>query len=1016
MRRRILFSLLSLLILSLSSAAVYAAKIDQDLLEALAGKRINERVPVLMIYDDIPPLDIHELGLDAADPDKRRKRIIEALKKRNKKLQKNANDILENSNNRFAHSNVTYLYFAGAITFEGTREIVTLLGGLEDHATLFLDKTYDLTAATTRGEASGDEMKTARGDTAWSVKYINADRVWNELGYTGDGVIVGHIDTGVYLTHPDLAGGLWVNPGEIPGNGIDDDGNGFIDDINGWDFGVGDNNPNDDSPGAGHGTHTAGSVIGDGTNGTVTGVAPGAKLIACKVWQADGSGGTLGMIYEAEQYCAEMGARVITISLGIPGELPASYMRAERENSNNLRDAGVAIFNSAGNEHYSYDPPVEIGLTGRCPAPWMAGNVPYSSLGGVITVGGTGYQNDLVYSASSRGPVNWGNVAPWNDWNHTAAQGLIKPDIGAPGTNINSTTIPSGYSGNTWDGTSMACPHVAGLAALMLEKNPSLSVAGIDSLMELNAIDLGFAGKDNTFGSGRIDAYAIVSATPETQAASIYPSGVMADSAGDGVLDPGETSDVAFELTNNSQVMAALDVVGTLAVIPNSYVSVGNSSADFADMAINGGSSDNLANPFTLVVDSSAPQGFEFTMLLTVSSGTSFAKTFDITRAVGLPDFRTHNVGSVYLSVTDFGTIGYLNSNQVDGVGFGYLDDPSGLYLGSFWLGTDVNYVCARDFAGNGQDHFEWETKIDPNGRVRDMGAVSSDQTFQAIFTDSGHSSPKPLTVQQTSFAFGSEPNDKFVILEYEITNHGSTDLNTCSTGVFCDFDISDSGANEGGTDAANNLTYMYMSDGAYFGISLVGTEAATALTLVHNPTYVYPNGYIDDGFKLRHMRGTVNVPTSTEPDDWSALTAKTISLSGNGGTETVVYALLYGDSLEDLQASAAVVSEAYNPTSPVTTDTPFKVIKLAQNQPNPFNPLTSISYVMPRDGHAELSVFSLDGRLVRTLISGSVTEGEHSVTWDGKNDSGVQAASGMYFYKFETDGSVTSKKMTLVK
>ena len=67
---------------------------------------------------------------------------------------------------------------------------------------------------------------------------------------------------------------LWVNPGENPGNGIDDDGNGFIDDINGWDFGDEDNDPNDDSADPGHGTHTAGTVAGDGTGGTLTGVAP----------------------------------------------------------------------------------------------------------------------------------------------------------------------------------------------------------------------------------------------------------------------------------------------------------------------------------------------------------------------------------------------------------------------------------------------------------------------------------------------------------------------------------------------------------------------------------------------------------------------------------------------------------------------------------------------------------------------------------------------------------------------
>jgi serine protease len=1016
MRRRIALSLALLFAVSLGSVVAEAAKIDQDLLNAMANKIEDELVPVIMIYDDAPSVDSIFMELEALDPEKRRKRVIEALKKKNQKMQRNAAIILDDPNHRDELADVTYLYFAGAITFDGSPELVSLLGGLDDNATLFLDKTYDLSAATTRGVDRAEAQKADRTVTAWSVDYIDAPRVWNELGYTGNGVIVGHIDTGVYLSHPDLAGGLWVNPGEIAGNGIDDDNNGFVDDINGWDFGVGDNNPNDDSPGAGHGTHTAGNVIGDGTNGTITGVAPGAKLIACKVWQADGSGGTLGMIYEAEQYCAEMGARIITMSLGIPGELPASYMRAERVNNNNLRDAGVAFFNSSGNEHYSYSPPFEVGLTARCPAPWMAGGIPHSSLSGVIAVGGTGYQNDLVYTASSRGPVNWGDVEPYNDWDFSTGNGLIKPDVAAPGTNVNSTVIPSGYSGNSWSGTSMACPHAAGLAALMLEKNPSLSVAGIDSLMELNAIDLGTVGKDNVFGSGRIDAFAIVDAVPMTQAASIFASATMPDPAGDSVIDPGETSGMAFELTNNSLVLPAEDVTATLAVVPNPYVTVGTASAPFADMAINGGTADNTANPFTLVVAPAAPQGFEFTMLLTVFAGTTFEKTFDIPWYVGLPEFRTHNAGNVYLTVTDYGTLGYMDANHSEGNGMGYLDGGSGLYLGSFWASMSSSYVCARDFSGSGQDPYEWETQVEPNGRVMDLGASSSDQTFQSIYTDSGHEDPLPLTVQQTSYAFGTEPNDKFVILEYTLTNDAITSYSTFRTAIFCDFDIGDSSANEGGSDAANKLVYMYSGSGPYYGVSVVGDASAANLTLLNNPTWVYPNEYIDNGIKLRHMTGAMSTPFSTGPDDWSAICSQNVALNGSGGTATVVFAMLYGETLADLQASAIAANAAYSPTTPVTMDTPYKVIKLAQNHPNPFNPITSIKYVMPRDGHAEIAVYSIDGRRVRTLISGNVAMGEHSVTWDGTDDSGVHAASGIYFYKLEADGEVTSRKMTLVK
>ena len=193
----------------------------------------------------------------------------------------------------------------------------------------------------------------------------------------------------------------------------------------------------------------------------------GAQLIAAKVWQDSGAGGSLAMIWAAQQYCVENGARILTMSLGIPGDIAPYFMRNERFNCDNIRNAGVVFFNSAGNDHYLYSPPIELSLTARVPPPWLPEGYPYSSTGGVITVGGTGYKNDFIYSASSRGPANWGNVEPWNDWPYLPGPGLIKPDVAVPGVSVNSTIIPSGYSGDTWNGTSMACPHVTGAVALL---------------------------------------------------------------------------------------------------------------------------------------------------------------------------------------------------------------------------------------------------------------------------------------------------------------------------------------------------------------------------------------------------------------------------------------------------------------------------------------------------------------------------------------------------------------------
>lgn len=1011
------FALALILLAAAAAAPAFAMKIDPALLEALAGKSADSMVPVLVIYEGSHRVPDDVLAeLEGASAKKRRDKVIAALKKHTKASRTGVLAVLNSPALSREVDNVRELYLVGAISFEGTIGAVNALHALPDDATLFHDNvraTYDAVRP-----VATDAMKLlpAATDTAWGVKYVNAHKVWSQLGFDGTGVVVGHIDTGVWLAHPDLAGGLWNNPGEIVGNGIDDDGNGFIDDWRGWDFGDNDNNPNDDSPTGGHGTHTAGTVIGDGSGTVLTGVAPGATLMPLKLWNAIGAGGSLGTVWAAEQYCLENGARIITMSLGFIGAIPSAFMRGERDNCANLRDAGVLLCNSAGNNHNDYDPPLELGLTARVPAPWNPLAVPYSSLGGTLSVGGTGYKSNVSYSSSSWGPAKWDDVDPYNDWPYLPGAGLTKPDICAPGVNVNSTVVGGGYSGDTWSGTSMSCPHVAGVAALMLQKNPSLSPAGLDSLMEKTALGLGAAGKDNVFGSGLVNALLAVQAVPTVQRPDITVSAVLPDPAGDRVLDPGQVSPLAFELTNASPVVIGTSVTATLAIAANPYVTVVDGSAVFPNLAIDDGTGDNQSDTFSLNVAAGAPQSYVFTLLLTVQAAGGFQRTFDIEWYVGLPDFRTHDLGGIVLTVTDQGIIGYMSDAGTEGEGMSYQGGAGGMYLGSFWAGVDANYVCARDFGGNGAEVFEWRVMTTPNGRVKDLGAIGSDQTFQSVFSDAGHAAPKPLQVEQTSMTFAVPENDRFVILEYRLTNNGATALPALYNAVFCDFDINNSAVNLGATDAARKLTYMYSEGGPYFGIALLGGTPATNLSLINNTTYVYPLSTISAVNRDLFLRGAISVPTAATAGDWSAIAASVANLSANGGQALVAYALVYGADLAELQDAADAANAMYSPVAPVTDLQPFKVLHLAQNHPNPFNPSTTINYALARDGHVRLEVFDLAGRRVRSLVDEMRTAGTHTANWDGLDDGGNQASSGTYFCRMSTAGETSSRKMTLVK
>lgn len=400
-----------------------------------------------------------------------------------------------------------------------------------------------LGARASRLDAAPDAPAITADEIECGTDRIRAPEVWSSLGVTGAGAVVAVIDTGVCYTHPDIANQIWVNPGEdlnqngvvmdaADVNGIDDDGNGFVDDFIGWDFDVNDNNPNDDSNG--HGSHCAGTVGGDGASGTQAGVAPDVKIMPVRV------GVTFADevdVWSAMQYAAENGADAISMSLGWPhNQNPdRATWRANSENTINL---GTAMVIAAGNEGSGSEPD-----NVRTP-----GDVPR-----VITVGATDC-SDGIAGFSSRGPVTWQGIAPYDD--HPYPPGLVKPDVSAPGVDTKSHNFCSGYT--LMSGTSMATPHTAGAVALMVSANPALTHDEIKATLESTAVELGAPGKDNEFGSGRIDAYEAVAAVAGPLG---YESHAVSDAAAgygnnDGNVDAGEIVTVSIVIRNKNAATA----------------------------------------------------------------------------------------------------------------------------------------------------------------------------------------------------------------------------------------------------------------------------------------------------------------------------------------------------------------------------------------------------------------------------------------------------------------------------
>jgi subtilisin family serine protease len=343
----------------------------------------------------------------------------------------------------------------------GTYRLQVIQTQASDPATLPFDSEYgygllNANAAVSRSLGRGLFADTVDTNNNWGLQIIQAAEVWRQ-DFTGQGITIAVLDTGIDRSHPDLANNLWRNLGEIPGNGLDDDRNGFVDDVEGWSFI--DQDSNDPTDAEGHGTHVAG-IIAAADNGIgMTGVAPNAKIMPVRVlggsddYSAERSDANVAA---GIRYAVKNGARIINMSLGrlrlssIP--MVQTFTALEL-----ARQAGVVVVMSSGNDRDS-------GGVG----PTEPASYAYNGLG--IAVGAID---------------NTRRIADFS-----TPAGVRRLDyLVAPGVNILSTIPGGGYA--SFSGTSMAAPHVTGAIALMLSANPKLTPTEIANILLRTAVRRG---------------------------------------------------------------------------------------------------------------------------------------------------------------------------------------------------------------------------------------------------------------------------------------------------------------------------------------------------------------------------------------------------------------------------------------------------------------------------------------------------------------------------------------------
>ena len=423
----------------------------------------------------------------------RRDYVVKELKDFSEASQYEVRGLLTDLERQGLVSSIHSLWSANALYFSATESVIASLSTRND-----IEYIGPITRHSLLPEGETPRAASASREITPNITQVNADQVW-ALGYTGAGVVVAVVDSGVNYEHLDLADHLWDGGTEFPHHG--------------YDVVNGDDDPMDDK---GHGTHVAGIVCGDGTSGSQTGVAPDATLMCVKTTAADGFGGAVN-IAGGMEWAVEHGCDLINLSQGMAGAGIADK-EIFRRTCTAILDAGIVALVCAGNEgnaflQMAYPIPNNVRVPASCPPPYLdpdqlANPGPLSC---VVAVGAVNY-NDAAADFTSQGPVTWQDTE-FGDYAYNPGIGLIRPDVCAPGVNIKSLDYNniSGYT--TMDGTSQATPCVAGIVALMLQKNPELTPAQICQILEETSVKL-TPNKSNITGVGRVDALAAVNAVP----------------------------------------------------------------------------------------------------------------------------------------------------------------------------------------------------------------------------------------------------------------------------------------------------------------------------------------------------------------------------------------------------------------------------------------------------------------------------------------------------------------------
>ena len=505
-------------------------------------------------------------------------------------------------------------------------------------------------------------------------------------------------------------------------------------------------------------------------------------------------------------------------------------------------------------------------------------------------------------------------------------------------------------------------------------------------------------------------------------------------------LDPGETDSIRIVLVNSGPV----DAAGVTAKLrtASAHVTKVDTTADYGTIVAGGGSS--AGDNFLVTMSAATPEGTTIPFVLHWEDAAGDSANIAFNLVCGIARYATydHNVGNVLLTVTKWGSLGFLNVAS-GGNGFKYPQATQWLYHASFLAGNANAYVVDRfypntGFTGSDSANTDWKCLTRPDSGVTPIGAVVSTQDSWAQFNDSsayygGASTAKGLTVTQEGFAWQA-PYD-FVILKYKLHNRGGTNLANMYAGIVADFDM--------GTSAATNLgeadtlvryaayQRQQSTDNPCVGIKLLQGTYANAAMLQNNhvsasrPGYVYSTVNLwNDSTAYKFLRGAIKRPSAlatADTADYSTFVSAGPFTLSSGDSTTVAFAFVAGASTAGFWEMCDTAQTVYDRTFLGVAGEPWRPaqplrVSLSQNRPNPFGDGTVISYQLPGETAVSLTIYNVAGQAVRTLVDGRQPAGNYNLKWDGRDDRGRKLSAGVYLYRLDAGASTATRKLVVVK